>query len=253
MKKHLILIGLALVASCACGPQKEFTLLTYNVGVFSKYLDNSTADVAALILDTGASFVALNELDSCNRRHPAFQLQDLSDSLGGWPFVFASAFPFAGGGYGNGVLCKEPVLKKARLDLPKADGSEARSVAVVETASAVFASTHLDYQSEAAALEQAQVINDWFTEHYKESEKPVFLCGDMNAGPQSPVISKLKESWTQLSGEDFTYSTGKPKECIDYVFALTSAKKVKVIDSKVLTEGTKRLSDHFPVKVSVKF
>ena len=56
----------------SCGKSKEpatMTLLTYNVGVFSKYEDDTTPQVAELIRNTGASLVALNELDSCNRRH----------------------------------------------------------------------------------------------------------------------------------------------------------------------------------------
>ena len=61
------------------------------------------------------------------------------------------------------------------------------------------------------------------------------------------------ESWTQLSGTDFTYSTQDPHESIDYVFAWKKAAPVEVISSEVLTTGTESFSDHFPVKVVVKF
>ena len=63
----------------------------------------------------------------------------------------------------------------------------------------------------------------------------------------------MREGWTQLSGQDFTYSTTNPRKCIDYVFAWKSAAPVEVISSEVLTAGTETLSDHFPVKVVVKF
>ena len=69
----------------SCGKSKEpvtMTLLSYNVGVFSKYEDDTTPQVADLIRSAGASLVALNELDSCNRRHATFQLQELASQLG---------------------------------------------------------------------------------------------------------------------------------------------------------------------------
>lgn len=54
---------------------RELRLMTYNVGNFSKYRDDSLPEVARLIRECDASLVSLNELDSCNRRHNTFQLQ----------------------------------------------------------------------------------------------------------------------------------------------------------------------------------
>ena len=234
-------------------PGKPLTLLSYNVGVFSKYEDNTTPQVADLIRRTDASLVALNELDSCNRRHAAFQLQELAHELGDWPFQFASAFPFAGGAYGNGIVSRDKVVAQYKVHLPKSDGSEPRSVAVVETDRCVFASVHLDYEGEVAQIRQVETLNEWFKTRYAGSRKPVFLCGDFNAGPGSETIRQVRENWTQLSGEDYTYSTENPGECIDFVFAYKDAASVKVVSSEVLTAGTATLSDHFPVKVVVRF
>ena len=251
MKKFCFLLALALL-SCGRAPV-SLTLMTYNVGVFSKYEDNSTAGVADVIRSEGADIVALNELDSCNRRHATFQLKDLSSQLGGWPFLFASAFPFAGGGYGNGVVSADEILNSFRVALPKGEGSEPRSIAVVETARCVLGAVHLDYVNEEATLEQMRVANEWFLEHYKDCPKPVFLCGDFNAKPDSKVIELAKTCWIPLSGEEFTYSTTDPHECIDFIFAFRHAAPVQVKEAKVLTEGTASLSDHFPVKVKVQF
>ena len=63
----------------------------------------------------------------------------------------------------------------------------------------------------------------------------------------------MEESWTLLSGTDYTYSTTNPRKCIDYIFAYKEAAPVKVISSEVLTEGTAEFSDHFPIKVVVRF
>ena len=254
MKNFLIgCLVLGGLLSCKGPQQQTLTLMTYNVGAFSKYMDNSTGEVAKLIAGSGASYVALNELDSCNRRHATYQLADLAADLGGWSYQFASAFPYAGGGYGNGVVTTDEVIKGYSLLLPKGDGSEQRSVAVVETADCVFASVHLDHKGQTAALEQMAVVNEWFATHYADYAKPVFLCGDFNVTPDSDVIELAERCWIQLSGKGFTHSTTNPRHCIDYIFALKVAVPVKVLESAVLTEGTAELSDHFPVKVTVEY
>ena len=98
-----------------------------------------------------------------------------------------------------------------------------------------------------------EALNDWFKAVYAGAKKPVFLCGDFNAEPDSEAIQLMHQGWTQLSGVDNTYSTKNPRKCIDYVFAYKSAAPVEVISSEVLTTGTESYSDHFPVKVVVKF
>ena len=244
-----IALSLALI-SCQ---RHHLIVMTYNVGAFSKYQESSIPGVAETILISGASLVGLNELDSCNRRNPSFQVRSLADELGAWDFHFASAFPFAGGGYGNGVVSAKPVRERWRIPLPKGDGSEPRSVAVVETDDCIFASTHLEFSSQSAALDQVQVINDWFTAHFTGSDKPVLLCGDMNTAPGSLVTERLESCWERLSGTDFTYSTEDPHVCIDYVYSLRSAHPVRVLSASVLTEGTSSLSDHFPVVLNLRF
>ena len=222
---------------------KSLELMTYNVR-------HGTEGIAPFM--EGASLVALQELDSCNRRSPEFQLKKLSKALGGRPFHFARAFPFAGGAYGNGVLSKEPLQAAYTVALPVAGGAEPRSMAVVETSQCVFASVHLDHVGSEARLEQVKAINTWFSEHYSGCSKPVFLSGDFNSKPDSEVIGLMKENWRQLSGTAFTYSTVDPHGCIDYVFAYKDAAPVRVVSASVITSAG-LLSDHFPVKVTVEY
>ena len=256
MKKAIAVIAVLLaLASCEKRPeQHSLILMSYNVGVFSKYMDNSTPDVAALIRENGATFVGLNELDSCNNRHANYQIKDLAYQLGdGWNFHYASAFPNAGGSYGNGIVCTQTIKKSYRVVLPKGDGAEQRSMAVVETEDCIFAAAHLDHRSKEASLEQLRVATEWMTDVYGGATKPVFLCGDFNVTPDSELITRAQESWTLLSGTDFSFSTKKPNRCIDYIFALKSAAPVQVTGYKVITEGSELLSDHFPIMVEVKF
>ena len=62
----------------------------------------------------------------------------------------------------------------------------------------------------------------------------------------------MKENWDQLSGTEFTYSTDNPHGCIDYVFSWHGGAPVRVISSAVVTDAG-RLSDHFPVSVTVEY
>ena len=253
MKRYFGIILLTLVS---CGTRDEtstLTLVSYNVGVFSKFEENSMEGVAALLEGLGADFVALNELDSCNLRHPTYQLQDLSELLGGRPFHFASAFPYAEGAYGNGVLSREDIIARHAIPLEKGSGSEPRSVAVVETRDCVFASVHLDHRSEEARLSQMETINWWFDRNYGYSRKPIILAGDFNSLPDSPVIALAETRWERLSPNTFSYSTDSPHECIDYIFAFRNGAAVTVLSSDVVTDGTETLSDHFPVAVKVQF
>lgn len=255
MKK--LFFALALLSLLSCEGREEprrLTLMSYNVGVFSKYADDTTPEVARLILDQGATLVGLSELDSCNARHNVFQAEALARALGPeWEYYFTRAIPFRGGAYGDGVVSSKHMISRFRIALPQGDGAEARSVAVVETEDCVFAATHLDHVSNAAAMEQMRQINDWFTVVYSGYAKPVFLCGDFNVLPESEVIALAKECWTPLSGTDVTFSTENPSICIDYLFALKDALPVEVEKCQVLREGTATLSDHFPVLLTVKY
>lgn len=235
---------------------KSLDVMTYNIGAFSKYSSDSTPLVADIIRSSGADIVALNELDSCNRRNNVHQVEVLARELGGWDFSFASAFPFAGGAYGNGVVSSDPVLARHRIALPVYDGSEPRSVAVVETEDYVFASVHLEFKGQMASLEQAKLINTWFEERYSGSEKPVILCGDMNSLPGSQTMTELGKCWEMLSDSLPTFPSFSPSECIDYILRLRSAADVHVISSGIPDNASLALSeasDHLPVLVRLKF
>ena len=100
------IIAIISIASVSC--KQEMTLMTYNVGVFKKSGTNSMHHVAEIIKATQADIVSMNELDSCNRRHSTFQLEEIAQTAGGLDFHFAQAFPFAEGAYGNGIISKNP-------------------------------------------------------------------------------------------------------------------------------------------------
>ncbi len=235
----------------------ELNLMTYNVGTFSKYLEDSTPEVADLVRALDADAVALNELDSCNRRHDVFQLKKLAEILGGWSHAFAGAFPFAGGSYGNGIAVSDGIIYSENVALPQSDGAEPRSMAVVETLDYVMASVHLDHKGDKARAEQAEFISGWFAQRYAGFSKPVFLCGDMNCEPSGDAVEVLSKDWECLSGSAGTYPSDAPVQCIDYIFRLKSSKNVELIESDVVSalngQKTAGFSDHLPVFVRVRY
>ena len=258
------LLALATMSILSCSA--PMTLVTYNVGVFGKYSPDSKPMVAQVIRCLDADIVSLNELDSCNRRHNLYQIEELAGMLGGWDFHFASAFPYAEGAYGNGVVSRSPILQTWSVALPKGEGAEPRSAAVVETERCIFASVHLDHKNKEAQLQQARVLNEWFSERFAGSRKPVFLCGDMNATPDAATIAELEKVWTRLSTTSPTHPSKDPRKCIDYIFSLKDARKVKALASGAPYAVSKAsgkkdagailidsASDHLPVYVKVKF
>lgn len=262
--KHTALSVLSSLFLLSCST--PMTLVTYNVGAFGKYSADSKPLVAQVIRCLDAEIVSLNELDSCNRRHEVYQIEELARQLGGWDFHFASAFPYAEGAYGNGVVSRSPILQRWTIALPKGDGSEPRSAAVVETERCIFASVHLDHKGKEAQFQQARILNEWFSERFSGSQKPVFLCGDMNATPDATTIAELEKAWTRLSTNSPTHPSKNPSKCIDYIFSLNAARKVKVLASGApyavsSASGRKDAgailidiaSDHLPVYVKVKF
>ena len=252
MKKAAIIILSAVVlAGCA----RKISLVTWNVGVFDKYGDSREL-VTSVLRHMDPDLVSFNELDSCNRRHDIFQLRDVAGKLG-YQYHFTSAFPYAGGGYGNGVASRKPIIASYRIDLPKGNGYEPRCVAVVETSNCVFASAHMDHSDTDASWSQAMIINAWFDAHYSGCNKPVILCGDMNSTPDSKTIQILESRWTMLSPIGTTHpSTGKGK-CIDYVFALKRARQVELEEAAILSDeivrGISIASDHLPIYVRFRY
>ena len=176
---------------------RAIRLMTYNVGVFGKFTDNSIPLVADLIKEARPDIVGLNELDSCNRRHNIYQLEELNTCLGkDWNFVFQSMFAYQGGGYGVGIETTRKITGTRSYDIPKTPGVRHMGVLAVETEDFVFMSTHLN-TSGSVSLSQAQLINEYVRKDYWMAGKPVFLAGDMNSRPDSATMEELNRELRQ--------------------------------------------------------
>ena len=259
----LLLAGTALAGSAptaASGkeaPQYALRLVTYNVGVFNKYLKDDYRLVADILLRERPDAVCLNELDSCTvRTGRVFQLERIAGLMGGWSFCFGAAMPFGGGSYGDGVMTRAEILRAERAVLPQAGGAEPRALTIVETAEWILAATHLDHLSRTAQLEQVRAIDSLVARFAAGVSKPVFLAGDMNALPDSETLRALGRRWLLLTptGEG-TYPSEQPDRCIDYIFAWRGGVPCRVVEARVLRHSAagdlRRASDHLPVLLEV--
>ena len=170
-------------------------LVTYNVGVFTKYVsDGSYQMIADMMTEGKADLVGISELDSCTvRTGRVFQLKKFAELMGKeWSYEYSRAMAYQGGAYGDGIASREKPVRAFAAPLPKGDGAEPRVMVVVEFEKYVFATTHLDHVSSLAQAGQVDEINKVIEREFGGSKKPVFLGGDFNARPDSPTISKLK-------------------------------------------------------------
>lgn len=240
----LLISSLVLVLFSACTHQPAaLRLLSYNVRN-CRGLDDSVSyeRVAKVILESGADYVALQELDSMTERFPEQDvLGNLSRLTGMYP-VFAPSIDFQGGKYGIGMLSREKPLSHCRIPLPCS--SEPRSLLVVEFEDFYFCSTHLSLHAKDRVLD-AQII----TEQLTALKKPVLLAGDFNAQDPEEAFLLLKEKFTFLEkeGSRLTFPANGPDREIDYFCHPTSgpSSKIRVLEHKVLSEPT--ASDHRPL------
>lgn len=275
MKKYIVCIILMSVAAVSLlgrfsgnaktavsgGSDAVLRIVAYNVGVFSKYTDDSMQDVADMMRELGADAVAVCELDSCNRRHGTFQLKDFAEALSTdgfpvWDYRYASAMQWNGGSYGIGVVSRTPIADSFVIRLPKGEGHEPRACMVIVTDAYVMAAVHLDHKNEDVRMEQARVVTDELKSRYGRSRKPVFLCGDFNTVPDSPTLRQLSGDWTVVSEQALTYPAQSPRKCIDYIMALNNRARYEVMNTSVCTglesADVRETSDHLPVFADVK-
>ena len=161
-----------------------------------------------------------------------------------------------GGSYGTGAVTSHPIIEGFDIKIPKGEGYEPRVCVVAETAYYVIAAVHLDHSNEQVRMQQARLITYELKKRYGRSRKPVFLCGDLNATPDSPTLALLSEDWTVLSEPAPTYPSQNPHSCIDYILALNNRARYEVLGTAVYTEfetaDVRQASDHLPVYVDVR-
>jgi endonuclease/exonuclease/phosphatase family metal-dependent hydrolase len=230
-------------------------VLTYNIhhgeGIDAK-LD--LARIAGVIKSAEPDLVALQEVDLKTERTKMVDQPAELARLTGMQVVFGGNLRFQGGDYGNAVLTRLPIKAHTNHALPSLDEGEPRGVLIAEVelpggTTVLLLATHLDHRrDEAERLASAKAINEL---SLKTPDRPAILAGDLNATPDSAVLMRVLEQWTNPAVKPLpTIPVGQPERQIDYVLFRPAA-RWKAIETTVLNEAV--ASDHRPLLSIVEF
>ena len=253
-----MILAVAIVAGCAalsanattCG---EFKILSYNVH-HCRGMDGelSVARVAAILNRERSRFAALQEIDCRTVRSGGMDEAKELERLTGMTPTFAKTIDFQGGDYGVMILSKDKPLSVEKFPLP---GTEPRVLLMAEFLDCFVGCTHLSVADEQERVDSVAIIK----KAVERRNKPVFLAGDWNSLPDSPVLKELcgflkvlsRTDCSTFHGDASAGPSGTAKDfCIDYI-AVDSAHAdlFRVADRDVIVDRIS--SDHAPVKVTL--
>lgn len=250
--RPLALLELLLFTILSSGPvQADDTRQTIRMMSFNIFHGEGMDGVidtdrqARIIRRLAPDVVAIQEVDSATRRVEGRDiLRKLASECLMHP-LFVPAIDFMGGKYGIGILSRERPIGYRTVPLP--GGKEARILVVVEFARYYFCCTHLSTnpQERAATVALLNGIE-------RNREKPLFLAGDLNSAPDSPVMQELGEHYTVLTDiKQATYPANQPRTCIDYILAEKKPQRPIAVLNRGVVKDT-LASDHQAVYVTVR-
>ena len=151
-------------------------IATYNIHHCADGIDN----VASVIRDMNADIVGLQEADSCNGRSNGLdQPALLAERTGMKYYRFARSIDFRGGGYGNVILSRYPIISYETIPLESLK-YEKRSVghAVIDVNGTLIDhfNTHLSYEAKEPRDIQFKAI----AQMLKKAGRYYILTGDFN-------------------------------------------------------------------------
>jgi len=224
-------------------------VLTYNIYHGEDANGNSNLGAVAQIINSlEPDFVALQEVDNKTTRAKGLDLTAELSKRTGMQGVFGKAMDYAGGGYGEAVLSRHPILDIKNNPLPHTPKAEPRAALEVHIElptgeKIIFVGTHLDHlRDQNNRMMQASRIK----ELYKDCGLPVILAGDLNAVPGSDPINLLSHEWSYVGQTDPkpTAPSVRPRRKIDYIM-YKPKDRWRILETRVIDE--KVASDHCPV------
>lgn len=244
---------LGLVGCAAPPPAKPvtFRVMTYNIH-HGEGLDGKVdlLRIAQLIKEQGADLVGLQEVDKGVERTARRDLPAELAALTGMTCVFSNNFHYQGGEYGNAVLTRFPVKRRANLHYQMLRPGEQRGllqlVLDVRGRELVFLNTHIDFRSEDSERWSNVGEIENVTKLYPG--KPIIMAGDFNDTPESRVCRRLAETfhdtWKLIGqGDGWTIPAEKPRKRIDYLW-ISQDDRLKPLMAWV---PSSEASDHLPV------
>ena len=236
--------------------ERRFRMVSYNIrhgAGMDGVVDFRNA--AWVVMRERPRFVGLQEVERKSRRVSGVDGCAVLAKTSGMHVTFAKAINYAGGEYGNAVLSEDAPLSVKRIPLP---GAEPRVLLLCEFADCWFGTTHLEVGSEEERLASISLVKEAVGECGKT--KPVFLSGDWNSAPDSPVLKGIKGFAAVLSTENAaTFHGGRTNDverdnhdrCIDYIAVDTAHRgDYRLRGRRVIQD--RRNSDHMPIVVEVE-
>jgi len=251
-------VFLAVLFACVCAGGCAGTkhqspvrvkVLTYNIYHGEDANGGSNLDaVAGIINSLEPDLVSLQEVDNKTGRAKGLDLTAELSERTGMQGIFGKAMDYDGGGYGEAILSRHPVIENRNNLLPHTAKAEPRAALEIHIEppggiKIVFAGTHLDHQRDQSnRMMQAKRI----MELYENSDFPMILAGDLNATPGSDPINLLLEQWSDAARDNPqpTHPSTRPARKIDYIM-FKPKDRWKVVEVRVIDE--KVASDHCPV------
>lgn len=226
-------------------------VMTYNIH-HGEGLDGKVdlLRIAQLIQREGADIVALQEVDKGVPRTARRDLPAELAELTGMACVFSNNFSFQGGEYGNAVLTRFPVLRATNTHYLRLREGEQRGllqlVLDIRGRELVFMNTHIDHRPDDA--ERWASVGEIETRLQFYGSRPIMLCGDFNATPESRVCRRLggrfDDTWVRVgAGDGFTIPASQPAKRIDYIW-ISKDKSLEPLKAWVPRSDA---SDHLPV------
>jgi endonuclease/exonuclease/phosphatase family metal-dependent hydrolase len=208
MHRRLLLRRLLVVALVALAPacSTQLRVMTWNIH-HGRGLDGKVDldRIAAVIRDSGARIVALQEVDVGTQRTDRRNLaQELAERCG-MRAVFHKNIDFQGGEYGNAVLTDLPIVDHDNRHYRMLRPHEQRGLLRVQVRfagrSLQFFNTHIDYRpaddERVSNLAEIHALLD-----ADAGNTPWILCGDFNDTPGSrthrAATERFIDSWTAV-------------------------------------------------------
>ena len=267
----LVVVLLCSATGCVSRPRSAADLqradtvrvLVYNIhaGKDARGVDNLPG-VIALIRETGADLVLLQEVDQGTRRSGAVDQPAVLSVGSGLHAAFGSALDYDGGKYGVATLSRWPItfdtLYRLPVDPPQEGGGGSREprgllradVMSPYGAITVF-NTHIDASREDTWRQQeARVIVATVTTA-QQSRPLVLLGGDMNSTPESAVQEIVREPGLRDAfaecgrGTGLTYPADSAVKRIDYLYLSGGMRCARAV------VPVTAVSDHRPLVVDV--
>ena len=265
MFTRVLYVTLLLCVGCTPlrrGDANRLQVLVYNIHAGADASGaNNIERVAAIIRDTKADIVLLQEVDKGVARS---QRQDQPAELArltGLNAVFGKSLDYQGGLYGIAILSRFPVVSDSVVHLPvtppqlRSGASYEPRVALralLSTPSGTIAviNTHLDPSGEDTYRRQEIATLLQLAKTSESTLGPVLLGGDFNSEPPSAVQQTVRESvrdaWAECGkGQELSWPADVPRKRIDYLFLTKhfTCARAEVLETQA--------SDHRPVLFTV--